>query len=202
MQLLLWKCQILNFTLLLNLKEGTFLLLGFCISILLSLLRPSLLLQFEFGLSGKKKRSRWLQNRSQIAIVFAPLFFYKKQNIFEIGKTTVTQRNDLCCWLRVMDWHMTTSLFLFWTMHHQLVWPQKATIRYSSINFNHWPTSHESEILAPGLKSVWVEEGWSDLILKKMRLEDILLSYFEQIVSFCTQIQTNSSYFVKNIQQL
>ena len=74
MKLLLWKCQILNFTLLLNLKEGTFLLLGFCISILLSLLRPSLLLQFEFGLSGKKKRSRWLRNGSLIAIVFAPLF--------------------------------------------------------------------------------------------------------------------------------
>ena len=94
MQLSLCKCQNLFFTLLLNLKEGTFLLLGFCISILLSLLRPSLLLQFEFGLSGKKKRSRWLRNGSLIAIVFAS--FFQWNNIFGIDRTTVTQRNVLC----------------------------------------------------------------------------------------------------------
>ena len=30
-----------------------------------------------------------------------------------------------------------------------------------------------------------------------MTINDVLLSYFEQIFTFCTQIQTNSSYFVK-----
>ena len=31
----------------------------------------------------------------------------------------------------------------------------------------------------------------------KMTINDVLLSYFEQIFTFCTPIQTNSSYFVK-----
>ena len=77
------------------------------------------------------------------------------------------------------------------------------------------------QILAPGLKSVWIEKGklvWfdqlsdrefvklfpnsqifnftreervnRDIFGKKMKMENILLIYFEQIVSFCTQIQT------------
>ena len=33
---------------------------------------------------------------------------------------------------------------------------------------------------------------------KKLRVEDVLLIYFDQIYNFCTQIQTNSNYFVNN----
>ena len=165
MQLSLWKCQNLIFTLLWNLKEGTFFLLGFCISILLSLLRPSLLLQFEFGLSGKKKRSRWLRNGSLIAIVFAS--FFQWNNIFGIDRTTVTQRNVLCSWLRVMDSHMTTSLFLFWTMHHQLVYMATKKQQYHIPRWIRTTGQHHSKCkYLPQVSSQCGSRraSWSDLI--------------------------------------